>query len=412
MINLDFPHKFEGLFQPYSYKVFYGGRGGAKSWSFAQAAVIDAYTHNHLWLCTREFQSSIKDSVYQTIVDMIKHLGLEKWFQVTKAEIRCLLTGSRFIFKGLHHNIMEIKSLEGVDRCWVEEAQNMSKLSLKVLLPTIRKKGSEIWFSFNPYEETDAVYDYFIRRPPPEDSIVVKVGWEDNPYFSNTRLEAERLHMLRTDPEGYAWVWGGNCRTMDETTIFRNVKVIGFDSPPINIPRERTLWRFGADWGFSKDPSTLVRTFIKDNDLYVDEEWYGENVEIEDIPNGWRKIEGAENHLIFADNSRPETISHMRRRGFRVRPCTKWQGSLEDGIAYMKKFDNIYVHPRCKHTAQEFRLYRWKVTKTDEEITRKPEDKDNHCIDAIRYSLDAEITHKRRNLDIDPHVADYLLRAI
>lgn len=403
-VAVEIPDAFDGLFTPSRYKVYYGGRGSGKSWSMARAAIVDAISGNHLWLCAREFQNSIKDSVYQTLLDQIAGFKLQPFFKATNTEINCLATGSRFIFKGLHHNIHEIKSLEGVDRCWVEEAQNMSAMSLAVLIPTIRRENSEIWFSFNPYDPTDAVFQYFVDNgeddfAPPPDSIIRKVNWDENPYFPQA-LEAERLLMLERNPEGYGWVWEGECRSTDETTVFKNVAIDGFESPPIDTPREKVRWRFGADWGFAKDPSTLVRSFIKDGICFVDEEAYGFHVELDALPDLWRQIPGSSTHRVYADSARPETISHLRSKGFDARPCTKYAGSVEEGITYLQNFKKIVVHPRCKNLIRELRLYRWKVTKTTEEITKVPEDKNNHLIDALRYAYDEEINHKSRGLNI------------
>lgn len=404
-MNIVFPPKFQSLFEPHRYKVFYGGRGGAKSWSIARAAVLDAYQHKHLWLCTREFQNSIKDSVLQILVDQIQELGLSPWFESTQNEVRCNLTGARFIFKGLHHNIQEIKSTEGVDRCWIEEAQNMSQESMDTLLPTIRRPGSEFWISFNPKDPTDAVYKMFIENPdmvefrPPPGAIITRVNWDDNPWFPE-ELEIQRRYDYETNPARYAWVWGGECRGLDELAIFRNVEVAGFDSPPIDIPAETVRWRFGADWGFAQHPSTLIRSFVKDGICYIDEEAYGMHIELDDIAKFWSTIPGAQTHRIYADSARPETISHMRKKGFDCQPCTKYKGSVEEGITFLQNFRKIVVHPRCKRTAEEFRLYRWKVLKTTEEIKRMPEDKNNHCMDALRYAYDEETNHKHRGLNI------------
>lgn len=415
--DVEFPPAFQELFRAYRYKVYYGGRGGGKSWAIARYAIIDAITHCHLWLCTREFQSSIKDSVHNLLVAQINSLGLSQWFKVTQSEIICTWTGSRFIFKGLRHNVDEIKSTEGIDRCWVEEAQNMSEESLEILIPTIRREKSELIFSFNPKDATDAVYKKFIDNQeenswaPPPDSFIRKVNWNENPYFPKV-LDLERRWLLEHDPEAYAWVWGGECRVMDETTIFRNIVVEDFESPPIGLPKERVRWRFGADWGFGPDPCTLVRSFVRNGNLYVDQEAYEHGLGLKDLKDFWMRIPGAGRHMIIADNSRPETIVSMADQGFKVKGCKKYSGSIEEGITFLQSFPKIIVHPRCKHLIEEFRLYRWKVEKTSEEVTRKPVDKHNHCIDALRYAYDDSINHKSRGLRISSSVAQRFARRV
>lgn len=402
MIDVDFPPKFQELFRPHRYKVYYGGRGGGKSWSFARAAILDAYSNRHRWLCTREFQKSVKESVYQILVDTIEELGLRPWFRITLTEIECLLTGSVFTFKGLQHQAQELKSFEGADRVWVEEAQNMSKRSLDILTPTIRRPGSEIWFSFNPYDETDAVYRKFIANEPPEDSIVALVNYSDNPWFPNV-LEKERLECLEKSPEDYDWIWKGALRSLDETTIFKSVVVVPFESPAIDIPREEVSWKFGLDFGYAADPSAFIRSFPRDGDCYIDRELISDRkhpVENDDYEKWLEKIPGSRNHRIYGDSSRPETISHIRKFGYNIYPCTKYGGSVEEGIKYLQNFNRIVVHPSCPETASELRRYRWEVKRTTEEITKKPRDKDNHLIDALRYAYDEDINHKRRGLNI------------
>lgn len=374
------PEKFDGLFQPFRYKIYYGGRGGAKSWSIARALINLAYEKPLLILCTREFQSSIADSVHRLISNQIHDMGLIDWFDITQKTITST-AGAQFFFKGLRHSIQEIKSTEGVDICWVEEAQSISQNSWKILIPTIRKDGSEIWISYNPNEESDPTHQRFVINTPPN-SVCQKVGWEDNPYFPDT-LDAERRYMLEIDPEAYEHVWGGDCIKIGEAVIFRNrIEIQAFGDPP-----EDTQLYYGADWGFSQDPAVAVRCWIKDECLYISHEAYGIGIELDNLPELFDTIPDIRDWDIKADNSRPETISHMRRRGFKISSASKWSGSIEDGITVMKGFKNIIVHERCQHTAQEFRLYSYKTDRLTDEILPIIIDKHNHCIDSIRYAI-------------------------
>ena len=378
--GLDVPPRFQGLFNPARYKVYYGGRGGAKSWSIARALVKLAAEKPLRILCTREFQSSIGDSVYRLIADQIVSAGLDEFFTVTQASITST-AGAQFLFKGLRRSIQEIKSTEGIDICWVEEAQSISNSSWEILIPTIRKEGSEIWISFNPEDEKDPTYQRFVINTPPN-TIIEKVGWEDNPHLPAT-LEAERLYMLAVDPEAYDHVWGGNCRTISDAVIFRNrFEVSTFDDP---IPGTRLY--YGADWGFSQDPTALVRCWIDGDYLKIDQEAYGVNVELDSLPELFDTVPGARNWPIMADSSRPETISHVKRKGFNISGAAKWPGSVEDGIAVMKGFRKIIIHERCKRTAEEFRLYSYKTDRLTNDILPIIVDKHNHCIDATRYAL-------------------------
>ncbi len=379
-INAVIIKEYEPLFLPSRYKIYYGGRGGAKSWAFAEALVLLAYQKPLLILCTRQFQNSIADSVHRTIRTQIERRGLDPWFDVTKTSIKSAV-GAEFIFKGLERSIQEIKSTEGIDICWVEEAQSTTEDSWEILIPTIRKEDSEIWISFNPNEETDPTYKRFVTKTPPN-SVLRKVNWRDNPYFPKV-LDDERRYMLKIDPDAYQHVWEGFCRQITDAVILRgHYEVRTFDYPPEGI-----RFYYGADWGFSQDPTVLLRCWIKDNTLYIDHEVYGVGMELDDTPARFEEVPGSKLWPIKADNARPETISHVKRRGFKISGAKKWAGSIEDGITVLRGFKKIVVHERCKHTAEECRLYSYKVDKKTNEILPIIVDKHNNCIDAIRYAL-------------------------
>ena len=210
MANADFPEKLAFLFTPMRYKVARGGRGSGKSWGFARALLLQAATKPLRVLCTREVQKSIKDSVHALLVDQIQSLGLGSVYEVLNNEIRCI-NGSRFIFSGLHDQTVEsIKSLEGCDRVWCEEAQVISKKSWDILIPTIRAEGSEIWISYNPELESDETHQRFTLRPP-SDCVSVLLNYSDNPFFPEV-LEKERLQCKERNPDDYDNIWEGQCK--------------------------------------------------------------------------------------------------------------------------------------------------------------------------------------------------------
>lgn len=213
----EFPLKLQPLFKPSRYKVLYGGRGGAKSWGIARALLILAARKPLRILCAREFQTSIKDSVHKLLVDQIVALELMQFFEITQTSIRGQ-NGSEFAFVGLKNNVANVKSYEGIDICWVEEAQTVSRNSWKTLTPTIRKEGSEIWVSFNPELETDETYQRFVVNPPPE-TISIKINYWDNPWFPET-LRNEMEALKARDHEAYMQVWEGVCRQTIDGAIF------------------------------------------------------------------------------------------------------------------------------------------------------------------------------------------------
>lgn len=388
--HLDIPSCFLFLMDPARYKILYGGRGGAKSWNIARCLIAIAHTRKVLILCTREFQNSIADSVIRLLETQIDLMGLRPWFDVQNVTIISKLTGSEFIFKGMSRNIQEIKSTEGVDICWVEEAQSVSEESWMTLIPTIRgtrTKKSEIWVSFNPLDEEDPTYKRFVLNPPPS-AKVLKVGWQDNPWFPPD-LEEERLYMLSDDPSAYDHVWEGAPKKITEATVFKGKFVIErFETPPY---LERFF--FGADFGFARDPSVLIRMYMSldHRHLYIDHEAYAIGVEIDHLHALYDKIPGSRIWPIKADGSRPETISYMRRQGFDIDAAEKWNGSVEDGIAHLKGFEMIHIHERCMHTAMEARLYSYKIDKKTKQILPVLETKHDHIWDSARYALDGYI---------------------
>lgn len=384
----EIPAVFEEYFEPFRYKVAYGGRGSAKSWSFAAMLIILATQSKKRVLCCREYQTNIGQSVHQLLSDTIRRQGLEHLYDITKTLIKCTHTGSEFIFKGLHENPAEIKSLENVDICWVEEGQRVSKTSWEVLIPTIRAENSEIWVSFNPVLESDETFQRFIVKTP-ENSLVKKVNFVDNPFFPEV-LRKEAEHKLKTDPEGYKNVWLGECIRYSNAQIFKDkYTVTGFETPA------NARFYHGVDWGFSQDPTVLIRCYVEGNNLYIDKEVYGIGIDLDQMTAFFGAVENIKKQPIGADNARPETIHFMKKRGFNIFGAKKWGGSVQDGVSILKGFDKIYIHESCKRTADEFRLYSYRVDPVSDEILPVIEDKNNHCIDALRYALDKYIRGRR-----------------
>lgn len=215
--EITFPPAFKRIFEPHRLKVFYGGRGSAKSESVARYLLIEGAKEPMNILCCREFQASIKDSVHQLLSDLIQRYNLDSFYTVTNTEIRGQ-NGTLFIFSGLRNKIMSIKSMHNIKKCWVEEAQTMSYLSLQILLPTIRAEGSEILFTMNPELEEDPSYQALIADPP-AGTLVVKVNYDQNPYFPEV-LRIEMENMKKKDMEEYRHVWLGECRQAVEGAVF------------------------------------------------------------------------------------------------------------------------------------------------------------------------------------------------
>ena len=262
MIKAQFPEKLEVLFQPKRYKILYGGRGGAKSWSIARALLIKGTKERLRVLCCREIQKSIKDSVHKLLSDQIEALGLQSEYIILETEIRGR-NGTEFAFAGLSgQTIMSLKSFEGIDIAWVEEAVNVSAKSWSVLTPTIRKPGSEIWISFNPELDTDETYKRYVATPPP-DAAVVEVNYSDNPWFSDV-LDKERQHCQLTQPEDYPNIWLGQCRATVKGAIYaKEVLTMVREQRIARVPYDprlkvHTVWDLG--WNDSMAIAVVQRS--------------------------------------------------------------------------------------------------------------------------------------------------------
>ena len=378
---MKIPDIFQPLLDPYRYKVSYGGRGGSKSWSYAMILLMLAAKNTMRVLCCREIQRSIEDSVYRLLTDVIdRYEELAQFYQVKQNTI-IGLNGSAFFFTGLYRNQKKIKSYEGVDVCWVEEAEAVSQESWDYLIPTIRKEGSEIWVTFNPDQSTDPVAHMFIESHR-DGSLVLKTTYRDNPFFP-TPLTEEMEYCKRTDYEKYLWIWEGNYRKVSDSLIFKGK----FSSVDFETPDDAVFY-FGADWGFSNDPTTLIRAFITDNILYIDHDAWGLGVDIDKTPALFDTVPESRKWKIIADSARPETISYIRRQGFNIVGSKKGKGSVEDGIQFLRGFEKIIIHPRCKDTLEEFKTYSWKTDKLTGDALPIPEDKNNHEIDGLRYAME------------------------
>ena len=384
-----------GLLKPYRYKIVYGGRGSGKSCGIADTLILNAINKKCLILCGREYQNSIKDSVHSLLAQRIEALGLIKHFSITHNEITHLRTGSRFIFKGLRNNISSIKSMAGITHLWIEEADTLSAESWKIIMPTIREEGSEIWVSMNPKNNDDILYTQFIEpETVPDDVYRVKVNYSDNPYFPQvlrTQMERDKLR----DYGYYLHVWEGECLEHSEAQVFHGKWSVSEFEEDLT---ER--YYFGLDFGFSQDPTAGIQCYIQNNALYITHEAVKKGLEIDDTANFLlENLPALKGQRIYADNARPETISYMARRtsDFAISAVEKGKGSVEDGIEYIKTFDHIHIHRRCTNTAKEFAKYSYKVDERSGRVTNKPLDEWNHGIDSLRYSL--EQCMKRSQID-------------
>lgn len=397
----------DGTPRPSFFKVLHGGRGSAKSESIARILLAEARSRKQRALCTRMYQTSVGDSVLKTLEEAAVTMGLigdpkkVDEFEVQKTTIIHRVTGSDFVFKGLQRDIASIKSMKGVRRTWVEEAEPVTKEMWQILEPTMREAGAEIWVSYNPDNEQSATHQKFVVKPT-RAAIVQEVNWRDNPFFPDI-LNDQRMTCMIEDPDAYDWIWEGHCRKVTDAIIFRNrVTFEAFDEPAGMRPF------YGLDFGESADPNAGVRSYIQTiggrDHLFITHEAFGWRVELDNVGEllDGSLIEGqglpdVRDWPLKCDAARPGMIAKLRNEGFNASAAEKWSGSVEDGIAHLKAFAQIHIHPRCKNLAQEFRLYSYKVDAKMLDANGNPAilpiivDRWNHGIDALRYSLDGYI---------------------
>jgi phage terminase large subunit len=392
-LEIQTPRWAVPLLKPARYKGVHGGRGSGKSHFFADLWLEENLAEKLDVVCLRETLKSLEFSVKKLLEAKISQNNAGAYFDIQDRRI-FTANGGVTIFEGMqNHTADSIKSLEGFDRGWFAEAQAASDNSLTILRPTIRKPGSQLWFDWNPKNETDAI-DTFLRGPNiPDDSIVVQANYLDNPWLPDelramtVGTEAQR----KAATAKFNWIWNGAYKTAGDALVFTNWRIEEFDT------LDGALFRYGADWGFSIDPSVLVRCYQVGRKLYVDYEAYQVGCEIDRLPDLFMTVPEAEKWPIVADSARPETVSYMRNHGFpRITSAVKGAKSVEEGVSFLQSLE-VIVHPRCQHTIDELSTYAYKV----DPDTGKPipilEDKNNHVIDALRYACEGARRAQKQN---------------
>ena len=394
IIDLNTAPIFEPLLENKRYKGAKGGRGSGKSHFFAEC-IIETMLINpdSRIVCIREIQRSLKFSSKALIESKINSLGVSEYFEITLTEIRAKRGNGLIIFQGMQdHTADSIKSLEGFDVAWVEEAQNLSKRSLELLRPTIRKENSELWFSWNPENETDAVDSFFkqMQENRATDYVLIHANFNDNPFLP-TELFNEQEYDRRYNPNTYEHIWLGGYNTKSDALIFKGkFRVKSFNTDGLGNPYH------GLDFGFANDPTAAIRCYIHDRKLYISHEAGAVGLELDYTAEFLKdRIENIHKYVIRADNARPESISYLKRHGLSmITPTIKGKGSIEDGIEFIRSFEAIIIHERCVETAREFRLYSYKTDPHSGDILPQILDENNHYIDALRYALEPLIKSK------------------
>lgn len=417
--------QFRCLFDPSDvnyrkmFKCFRGGRGGMKTWQVGRSMLKKGFMHKEKMLCGREYQNSMADSVQALMKDQSSQLGLDEFYSHTDSATSGR-NGTEMLYKGLKNNINSLKSLEGMKRLWIEEAQTISQNTLDVLLPTLRQPEIEIIITYNPDAEDDPIHK-FVNGLPPELCYTTHVNWYDNPWLPEALKIQKDLRLRRIEEatndeereleqEAYDRIWLGKCRGTSHSRIFagkcmqqdfrverRIDEVTGQAGYFINGKPAYGPY-FGVDWGFSGSPTAACRVWISDECCWIDHELYEYRLDIDDTNEKLNAIPLLSEHIVRADPARPESISfcsrdHVNKHG-NVIPgikqlvgAEKWPESVEEGIRILRGFRKIIFHTRCTNFYEESRLYSYKIDAKTGDVLRDIVKKFDNLWDSLRYAL-------------------------
>ena len=391
-MQVDFPEKLGFLFEPSRYKVAYGGRGSAKSWSFARALLVKGKSKKHRILCAREVQKSIKDSVHKLLSDQIQVMGMGDFYEVIENAIRGK-NGTEFAFAGLaSHTVESIKSFEGVDIVWVEEAQVVTKRSWDVLIPTIRKDDSEIWVSYNPELDTDETHQRFAINPPP-DALIAKVNWDDNPWFPPV-LEKERQHCKLTNPKDYANIWEGECKPAVSGAIYYDeISLSQEEGRVCNVPYDPTLKVhvvFDLGWNDAMAIS-LVQKHASELRLI---EYYEDSHKTLDHYSAWLREKNMNWGKMYLPHDGRTRDFKTGKSAEEIMQAFGWDVAItpnmgvEDGLRLTRMtFNRIYFDKnKCERLIQCAKRYRRSINQQTQEPGAPLHDEWSHGADNLRYT--------------------------
>ena len=392
-MSAEFPDKLRFLFKPARYKVVRGGRGSSKSWGFARALLILGASKKLRILCTREVQKSIKDSVHKLLTDQIQLLGLGAHYKVLETEIRGI-NGTEFLFAGLSTQTIEsIKSFEGIDICWVEEGQGVTKRSWTILVPTIRKEASEIWCSFNPDLDDDETYIRFVINPPP-DCVSIEMNYHDNPWFPEV-LEKERAHAERSmAKDEYENIWLGKCKAAVDGAIYANEIRDAVENKRIcNVPYDAKFKTYAVfDLGWNDQTSIIIAQrhlselrvidYIEDSHRTLD--WY--SAELRNRHYNWGRV-------FLPHDATHATLNAGGKSSADIMKSLKWDVgmvpnmAIETGIKQARMaFNKVYFDKtKADRLIQCLKRYKRNIPVSTGEPASPVHDEYSHGADCFRY---------------------------
>lgn len=379
----------------FEHYALYGGRGGGKSHGIGEAVVAKSCQRQERVVCGRQFQNSIRDSVKELLEKKINAMGMAVYFSSTDRELINVSTGSRFSFIGMDRNPDSAKSLEGATLFWGEEAQTFTERSVEIIIPTIRAAGSRMMWSWNPRYRTDPVDVMFRSSVPPEAAYIRSVSWRDNPFFYQTRMPSELRRSLRAKPKRHQHIWEGGYDENPEAAIFE------WEIGQVEVP-DKARPRFGLDFGFSADPTFLVKVYLlpEIDTIFIAQEAMGHRVTNRNLGKLLDQVTEVRDFHIVGDSSRPETIEYLGSDGFNVHKSRKGKGSVMNGINWMQGY-RIVVAPDCVNMQAELRAYHWALDPQGKPLPFPADGQQDHGIDAVRYALEEDSLSATQGEDVD-----------
>lgn len=387
-IKVRLPKKIKSAFElprgSLDYRCFYGGRGGGKSFSVALVVLIwGVESPINVW-CVRKYFSSIKNSFFAELTNAIKeNKWLDEYYVYGKNFIEGR-NGTNFIFGGVELNKSSAKSTAQIDVLVMEEAEDISMDSFDVIFPTIRKEGAEIIVIWNPKDENSAVDKLFIKNKP-DNSVIVQIGYQDNPWFSK-RLDNTRKLQKQTLPDDYyRWIWDGEYLKNNIAAVFNGRwEILDFES--------KDDWDgayYGLDFG-DKHPTAAVRCWLHADAVWIDYEGGGSGIELSEMPAKLSaQVPGILTNTVRADSAWAQSIRYLQSHGMdNIVPAKKGAGSVDNGIKFLKSKRRIYIHPRCINIIDNFRKYSY-IQTAGGDITDRLEKVNDDWIDALRYALES-----------------------
>jgi phage terminase large subunit len=382
------------LYEPKAYKVLYGGRMSMKSTSVAKAHLALSFHkkfEGKKIVAGREYLGDIKDSVHALYTRVIEGVeDYKKIFHITDTHIVNKLSKVEILFKGIRdYRTAGIKSVENIGILWLEEGSFISKYAWDIVDNTLREQGCELWITMNPQNETDFLYQEFIvkgEKKYGKDLFIKKLNWYNNPYLSEEAL-AKIVRMRDDDFNTYMHVFGGECLINTEKHVFKKdfFVIQDFEEPQGIFPY------YGLDFGWT-DASAAIRCYINNESLYITHEFKKSHISVDCLGEELEKVlkdyKKKGKYIITADSSSPDLINLLNKYEYPCKPAIKGKGSIEAGITYIKTFKKCYVHPRCEEFLKEVYNLKYKTDKHSGYIKDEIEDKENHLVDCLRYSLE------------------------